>query len=144
MLFNIAAAIGSINIFYRFNSIDRIIHRFYEKAVFAMHDQLWHATLVKGNHWSAAGHGLYYGQAERLIEIYGMQKRVCLTKQLVALTRPDAADIDRIVVIQMRFNVLVIVGFILNDSGQNQFFVAGSGNFKGLSGTLVLVNASEE
>ena len=73
-----------------------------------------------------------------------MQKRVCLTKQLVALNRPDVADIDRIVIIQMRFNVLVIVGFILNDSRQNQFFVAGSGNFKGLSGTLVLVNASEK
>ena len=44
----------------------------------------------------------------------------------------------------MRFDVLVIVSIILNYSRQYQLFVAGPGNFKGLSGALVMVNAPEK
>ena len=44
----------------------------------------------------------------------------------------------------MRFEVLVVVCFILDDSRQYQLFIAGPGNFKGLSGTLVMVNTAEK
>jgi hypothetical protein len=144
MLFNTAAAAYPVNIFYACNSPYCLIHCFYEKTVLAVFYKFGHATPVKGDYRSAAGHGLDNGQAERLIEIYGMQKRACLAKQPVALNRPGAADINRIVVVQVRFDVLVIVGFILDDSRQYQLFIASPGNFNGLSGTLVMVNAPEK
>ena len=126
------------------NSVYGLIHSCYKKTVLAVFDQFGHAALVKGDYGGAAGHGLYNGQSERLIEIYWVQKRVCLAKQLVTLNRPDAADIDRIMVVQVRFDVLVIVGFILDDSCQYQLFIAGPGNFKGLSRALIMVYAPEK
>jgi len=73
-----------------------------------------------------------------------VQKRACLAKQLVALSRAGAADINRLVVIQVRFDVLLVVCFILDDSRQYQLFIAGPGNFKGLFGTLIMVNTAEK
>ena len=95
VLFNTAATAGSINIFYMGHSVYGLIHSGNEKTVFAVFDQFRHAPPVKGDYGGAAGHGLYNGQSERLIEIYGMEKRVGLLKQQVSLNRPDAADIDR-------------------------------------------------
>src|SRR4030042_1279888 len=144
VLFNTAATAGSINIFYMSHSIDGLIHRGNQKTGFAVFDQFRHAPPVKGDYGGAAGHGFDNGQSERLIEIDGMEKRVGLFKQQVSLNRPDAADIDRTLFVQVRFDVLVMVRFILNDSGHDQLFIAGPGNFKSLSGSLVRVNATEK
>ena len=118
MLFNTATTAGSINIFYLGHSLYGLIHICNEKTIFAVFDQFRHTPPVKGDYGGAAGHGLYNGQSERLIEIYGMEKRIGLPKQQVSLNRPDAADIDRTLFVQVRFDVLVIVRFILNDSCQ--------------------------
>ena len=104
MLFNTAATDRSVNIFYMGHRVYGLIHRCNEKTGFAVFDQFRHAPPVKGDYGGAAGHGLHNGQSERLIEIDGMEKGGGLLKQQVSLNRPDAADIDRILFVQLRFD----------------------------------------
>ena len=144
VLFNMTAAVCPVNLFYFRNGINGLIQCFYEKTVFAVFDKFGHASLVKCDHWCAAGHRFYNGQAERFIEIYGVEKCGCIAEQPVALNRVGTAGIDNMIVVQVWFDVLVIVGFILDDSRHYQLFIAGPGNFNGLSGALVMVNAPEK
>ncbi len=144
ILFNMAAAPCPVNIFYFRNGIYCPIQCLYEKTVLPVFDKFGHAPPVKCDHRGAAGHRLYNGQAERFIELYGMEQCGCLAEQPVALNRVGTADINSSVLVQVWFDVLVIVGFILDDSRQYQLFIAGSGNFNGLSGSLIMVNAPEK
>ncbi len=73
-----------------------------------------------------------------------MQKSCCFAKKLIALDRPDATDINNIGVVQVRLDVLVVVGIILDDARQYQLVVANPGNFKCLSGAIVIVNAPKK
>ena len=114
VLFNMRAAACPVNIFYFRNGIYCLILCFYEKTVFAVFDKFGHAPPVTCDHRGAACHRFYNGQAEGFIEIYGVEKCGCLAEQPVALNRVGTAGIDNIVVIQVWFDVLVIVGFILD------------------------------
>ena len=139
-----AAAIGAVNRFNTGNILNGLVHVVDQKATFAVFDKFRHAAPIKGDHGCSTGHGFDNGQAERLIKLYWVQQRAGFAQQTVALSGSDAADINHLVEVYVRGDVMVIVSMILNNTRQYQLFTAGSGDFQGFAGPLVLVNAPEK
>jgi hypothetical protein len=116
----------------------------HQKTIFTVFDQFRHAAPSKAITGVPQAMDSITDRPKGSSNCMGCNSAQGLAEQPVALNGPDTADINHLVVVYVRGDILIIVSLILDDARQYQLFIAGPGDFNSLPGTLVIVNAPEK
>src|SRR5690606_9535749 len=137
-------AIESRHLLKLFDGMAGPLNVIYQKAAMSVLNYFRHAAAVVGNDRGAAGQGFNHRQAKGFVEMDRVQQSKRVAQQFISLGWADTADVFNTASFQEWLYVSFKIILVLNNTCNHQFFIAGPGNFNGVAGALVRVNASEE